>query len=105
MRMWMCDPSILCRKHLLGEHCELHKFRPSFVKGISITGRRGQIEPESMQERHDELAKEMVKRGFNHNSPYEQPDLSHYNLFGFTVNKEASLIDLYSRCDECRRVK
>lgn len=24
MRMWMVDPKIMCRKHLLGEHLELH---------------------------------------------------------------------------------
>lgn len=24
MRMWVVNPKILCRKHLLGEHVELH---------------------------------------------------------------------------------
>lgn len=24
MRMWMVDPTIMCRQHLLGEHYELH---------------------------------------------------------------------------------
>lgn len=105
MRMWMVDTAILCRKHLLGEHGEIHKHRHNFVKGHSISGRRGQIEPESMQKRHDELAEEMLRRGFNHNSPYVQPDLSHYNLNGFVVDKDESLRDLYSRCSECRRIK
>jgi hypothetical protein len=27
MMMWMIDPVLLCRKHLLGEHGEIHKFR------------------------------------------------------------------------------
>ena len=102
--MWMVDTAILCRKHLLGEHGEIHKHRHCFVKGFSIEGRRGQIEPAAMQERHDALAKEMIKRGYNHNSPYLQPDLSHYNLEGFTVNKEESLKDLHSRCPECLKV-
>ena len=26
MRMWMIDPTMLCTKHLLGEHVELHMF-------------------------------------------------------------------------------
>lgn len=105
MRMWMLPPRILCRQHLLGEHGEIHKHRHNFVKRHSIAGRRGQIEPMAMKRRHDELADEMLRRGMNHRSPYEQPDLSHLpeaDRFG-TVNKETSLRDLHTRCDECRR--
>jgi hypothetical protein len=54
-----------------------------------------------MKQRHDELAKEMELRGYNHKSPYEQPDLSHYNLKDFIVDKEKSLIDLCARCPDC----
>jgi len=82
---------------------EIHKHRHNFVKGHSIEGRRGQIEPKSMQKRHDELAEEMIKRGYNHNSPYIQPDLSRYNLNGFDVDIDKSLKDLHSRCNECLR--
>lgn len=57
MRMWMSNPRFMCRKHLLGEHGELHKFRHMFIKGHSIEGRRGQIEPAAMKDRHDELAR------------------------------------------------
>lgn len=77
MRTWMIDPNLLCRQHLLGEHNEIHKHRPSFVKRHSMKGRIGQIEPLKMKERHDELAREMVSRGYKHNSPYEMPDLSY----------------------------
>ena len=99
----MIDPKILCRKHLLGEHGEIHKHRHNFVKGHKIGGRKGQIEPSSMQTRHDELATEMIRRGYNHNSPYEQPDLSHYDLDGFIVDREESMRDLFERCGECRK--
>ena len=78
MRMWMIDPRLLCNKHLLGEHFEIHLHRHNFVKGHSIRGRTFpvvQIEPISMQKRHDALAKEMLKRNMNHKSPYIQPDL------------------------------
>lgn len=101
MRMWMVNPKTLCRKHLLGEHGEIHKHRHNFVKGHSIEGRRGQIDPVNMGTRHDELAEEMVRRGFNHNSPYEQPDLSAYDLTGHGVNKAESLADLHGRCEDC----
>ena len=103
MRMWMIDPSVLCRKHLLGEHGEIHKFRHNFVKGHSIRGRRGQIEPLAMQARHDDLAAEMLRRGYKHQSPYEQPDLSHYAPEDreMRVCLETSMRDLQERCPEC----
>jgi hypothetical protein len=103
MRMWMCPADILCMRHILGEHGELHKFRHNFVKGHSIEGRRGQIEPASMRIRHDALVYEMLKRGMKHNSPYEQPDLSHYDLTGHVVDKDAALEDLLHRCPDCRQ--
>ena len=102
MRMWMINPKILCRKHLLGEHGEIHKHRHNFIKKHKIEGRRGQIEPLAMKDRHDKLAIEMNRRGYNHKSPYKQPDLTFYNLDNFIVNKEKSIKDLCSRCFECK---
>ena len=99
--MWMIYPAILCQKHLLGEHFELHLHRHNFVKGHSIEGRRGQIEPAAMQSRHDELAAEMTRRQMNHKSPYIQPDLSAYDLTGFTVDRSEAILDLTSRCSAC----
>ena len=104
MRMWMIDPRTLCRKHLLGEHGELHKFRHNFERRHSIEGRRGQIDPAAMQERHDELAAEMLARGFRHASPYAQPDLSPYDLSGHGVNPEQARRTLHDRCPECARL-
>ena len=108
MRMWGIDPSLLCRKHLLGEHGEIHKHKHNFVKKHKITKRIFpvvQIEPENMQKRHDDLATEMLKRGYNHNSPYEQPDLSYLNInerFA-KIDIEISIVDLNSRCPECSK--
>lgn len=99
----MCDPKFLCKHHLLGEHVEIHKHRHIFVKGYSIEGRRGQIEPASMKTRHDELVIEMLRRGINHSSPYEQPDLSNYDLSGHVVNRESAMADLFTRCWECKQ--
>ncbi|MFW6247177.1 MAG: hypothetical protein ACOC22_03345 [bacterium] len=30
--MWGINPELLCKKHLLGEHGEIHKHRYNFVK-------------------------------------------------------------------------
>lgn len=96
----MVNPKILCRKHLLGEHGEIHKHRHNFIKQHNMNGRIGQIEPESMQIRHDELAVEMKRRGYNHQSPFEQPDISYLPAFP-KVNITNSLVDLFYRCDDC----
>jgi hypothetical protein len=103
--MWMVDPRILCREHLLGEHSELHKHRHSFVKRHAMDKRikLGQIEPASMKSRHDALVVEMVNRGYNHQSPYEQPDINYLSpeQQTFRVDTGQSLADLTSRCSKC----
>lgn len=108
MRMWMLDARFLCNKHLIGEHGEIHKHKHNFVKGHSMTGRISpvvQIEPASMQSRHDELATEMLNRGLNHKSPYEQPDLSKYPLevINAKVDVGVSIRTLCERCEQCRK--
>ena len=108
MRMWMIDPTWLCRAHLLGEHAELHKHRHNFVRGDRMDKRiapPAQIEPAAMGNRHDALAAEMVRRGYRHQSPYQQPDLSHYppEVHEARVDTAFSLQDLCSRCPACRQ--
>jgi len=105
MRMWMVNPKILCRKHLLGEHGELHKFIPSFKKHRSVAGRIGQIELSKYKIRHDDLAEEMLNRGYKHQSPLNPPDFTylpqeHYEA---TVDIKKSLQDLCTRCSECKK--
>lgn len=107
MRMWMIDPKLLCRKHLLGEHGEIHKHKHNFEKHHSMSGRIFPIvliEPSSMKTRHDELAREMLKRGYNHQSPFEMPDISYLpeNEINALVDMEYNIKDLSNRCPECR---
>jgi hypothetical protein len=106
--MWMVDPKVLCNKHLLGEHGEIHKHRHNFVKQHSIAKRISpvvQIEPQSMETRHDALAQEMLRRGMNHQSPFEQPDISYLPVFEqlAVVDVQNSLRDLSARCPECEK--
>lgn len=108
MRMWMIKPELLCDKHLLGEHGEIHKHRHIFVKGYSIKNRvqcPAQIVPEHMEVRHNELAKEMTARGMKHASSYSQPDLCNYTLE--EAMPEIDIIynikDLSERCGNCRQ--
>lgn len=106
MRMWMIDPRLMCRNHLLGEHGELHKFLHNWRKRHRIDGRitGNAIEPLSYKARHDALAEEMVLRGFQHNSPLDQPDFSYLSdeqrLVRVDVSQSSEL--LYGRCTNCR---
>lgn len=109
MRMHLTPGSLaiaakrLCRQHLLGDHGELHKHRHAFERRYSIAGRRGQIEPLSMQAWHDALAAEMVRRGYQHRSPYTTPALDYLpneDLHG-TVDRVATLELLAAKCCAC----
>lgn len=104
--MWMVDPKLLCKKHLLGEHGEIHKHRHNFLKKHRVTKRISpvvQIEPQSMETRHNELAMEMLRRGYNHQSSFEQLDISYLPVKekSAVVDTNHSLFDLSHRCVEC----
>ena len=103
MRMWNLNPKVLCQKHLLGEHNEIHKA----VGNLNHSGKwakaliqKGFLEPQNFIKRHDELVKEMLRRGYKHNSPLEFNNSE--NLKG-CVDVEKSLKDLLSRCQECKK--
>jgi hypothetical protein len=106
MRMWMLNPELPCNRHLLGEHAELHKFKPSFEKKHNMKTRieRRQIFPSVMKERHDRIAEEMTRRGMNHNSPYTMPDISYIGIMNELTGHdiENNIKDLCGRCPECR---
>lgn len=100
MRMWMVDPSKMCRQHLLGEHVELHMFVGSINKGTRIQTYidTNLCEPNSIIDRHSILVKEMLKRGYNHKSPLP--------LFEYDDNTKIDVVKSYAellkRCDKCQ---
>jgi hypothetical protein len=109
MRMWMTDPKTMCRKHLLGEHVECHMFLGHLKKKRKITKyiENNCLEPTSLKKRHDELAKEIKRRGYNHNSPLdfkkEFIDYLPYEHKNYKVDIKASLRDLVTRCKDCKK--
>lgn len=100
MRMWNVDPKVLCDKHLLGEHVEMHMFIGTIKKGISMKGyvEGGLVEMTNIVKRHDALALEMLTRGMRHKSPIEE---IHYPFGQGAVNIEANLVELARRCPAC----
>jgi len=103
MRQWHLNPKYLCRKHLLGEHVEHHMFFGALKKRKNLTGyiKKGLVEIETLEERHEELVEEMTKRGYNHNSPLE---IDKKFLFkAGKINKQSNFGELFNRCPECRK--
>lgn len=74
MRIWDVPPHELCRKHLLGEHRELHA-----VWAVLTNGKKGYARhPETLRwagklaalyRRHERVVAEMRRRGYRHASP------------------------------------
>lgn len=97
----MVDPTIMCRQHLLGEHNECHMFAGTLASKKNIKGyiNNGQLDPRLLQQRHDELAEEMLCRGWNHNSPLLVPDYSYLGLLPSNIiDIHTSQELLLSRC-------
>lgn len=102
MRMWMVDPRLLCKNHLLGEHCEVHMLAGALRLGKSIEGylRKHELEPALLYRRHAELVEEMLHRKMNHRSDPAEVDVSSWPT-GF-VDPRVSRKELARRCPECR---
>jgi len=71
LRIWDIPPSRLCRNHLLGEHRELHAIWEVITRGKKGYSRH----PETLRWkgrlkalflRHENLVKELKKRGYRH---------------------------------------
>jgi hypothetical protein len=103
MRMWMVSPRLLCRKHLLGEHVELHMLAASMRNGISLQGffDNKLIETHHVERRHAQLVREMTRRGFRHASPLVRVPRRQRGR----VDPRASLLELARRCRDCRELQ
>ena len=98
----MVDPRLMCRKHLLGEHVELHMLVGSLRKGISLEGffENKLIELHNVERRHAQLVREMERRGFRHASPL----IVKCKRAG-RIDRRANLIELARRCRHCRELQ
>lgn len=109
MRMWMLPPVFLCRKHLLGEHVELHMIAGSLIRHKTLDGfaRDGLIEPSALPARHAALATEMLARGYKHQSPLPaeaaMAAMADYppHIRESLVDTAQSRKDLIARCPDC----
>lgn len=106
MRMWNIPPQYLCRKHLLGEHVEMHMFLGTLKHSTSISGyiSNNLVDTSLILSRHDELAAELTRRGYTHSSPFTSSDIQFLSTIPSqgSVNPSANILVLSSRCPECR---
>lgn len=79
MRVWDIPPKHLCRKHLLGEHRELHGLWNILTKHKGVGGYSKHPETlrwvgktKALYLRHEALLKEMKKRGYKEASPLDK---------------------------------
>ena len=101
--MWKVEPNKLCRKHLLGEHAEMHMFAGTIRAGKSVQGYldKGLVELRAILPRHERLKAEMLKRGYRHASPLQaipvQPNLG-------KVDVASNYRELRRRCSDCKNL-
>jgi hypothetical protein len=102
MRMWMVNPRIMCRQHLLGEHAEIHMFIGTLNRKKSVKGylQKGLLEVHNLHSRHNELVEEMKRRGYRHHSEVEEKWKT-ANMRGF-IDRKQSLEELINRCSKCK---
>jgi hypothetical protein len=102
MRMWMVDPKIMCRNHLLGEHAEIHLFVWNIERKHSVKGyiAKGLLEVHNLYTRLEELAQELTRRGYQHNSKLDAK-WKRAKKAG-SINRGKNLGQLVDRCTKCR---
>lgn len=97
--MWKINPELMCNKHILGEHVEMHMFVGTINKKRSLKGYldKGFLEIKNIKRRHAQLANEMKKRKMNHKSPLPCFKIKESGK----VNKKSNLEELKRRCKKC----
>jgi hypothetical protein len=102
MRVWDVDVTILCRKHLLGEHRELHGLWNILTKHEGKGGysqhpetKRWVGKLKALYARHQALVVEMERRGYMHNSPLDKSlakGKSTQDLFINTISEQKKIL-------------
>ncbi len=102
MRMWLVNPKVMCRQHLLGEHVEIHMFIGTINLQKKVNGylEKGLLEIHNLYARHDQLVEEMKRRGYNHHSDVDKKWKCVENKG--KIDKIKNFKELSDRCSRCR---
>lgn len=104
MRVWDVHPSLLCRKHLLAEHRELHGLWNILTKHGSKGGYSRHPETlrwigkeKALYLRHEALVEEFTKRGYLHHTPLNSTSATGSPIQNVFVNTVEEQLDLLKR--------
>lgn len=107
MRMYMIDTRLMCKRHLLEEHANIHVLAGLLdnEKAIVRLAHSGAVELRSIVERHDVLAKEMLRRGLYHRSPLRDAPIDHLppSVRASEADTNAGKLHLISTCPACAK--
>lgn len=108
MRIWDIDPKYLCRKHLLGEHRELHALWNILTKHKGKGGYSQHPETlrwvgktKALYLRHEKLVKEFARRNYKHFTPLDKKlakGFSVQQVFINTIEEQKNILKL-KPCD------
>ena len=108
MRIWDVPPEKLCRKHLLGEHYELHALWIILTKGKKGFSRhpetlRWKGKLKALYLRHEALVREMERRGYKHKTPLDERLATGSALQNTCLQTpEEQIHILRTRCCQCK---
>lgn len=110
MRMWAIPTKLLCMKHLVAEHREMHCAYGAVTstkkpKKFNIAGYiNGLIDFSILKTRHDELVAELDSRSKTKNKFHKTPEIENLpNIISSPIDVQHNWQELYYRCTECRK--
>lgn len=108
MRVWDLPPQLLCDRHLVAEHHEIHTIWSVLTRGLKGWSRhpetlRWQGRLRALYARHEADVEEMQRRGFRHRSPLDEALAEGEAEQTECVDApEEQMRMLRARCEKCR---
>lgn len=106
MRVWDVPVEMLCDKHLLGQHLEIHT-----MHSVIVNNKRGYANhPETVRWRnnteelrlvHDQTVQEMLRRGMKHKSPIDGPRALKRSSYGLVDPINRQIHEIYRKGCQC----
>lgn len=107
MRIWDLPVEVLCNKHLIAEHFELHVLWNVVTTGLGGWShhpetRRWRDRLPALYQRHEAQVVEMTRRGFRHKSPLDLTGVEGETVQNEYLQPPAVQVELLrARCAAC----
>jgi hypothetical protein len=99
MRMWCIQTHLMCKRHIVQEHADMHRFERAVKEGkdMSMYTETGHLEQDYIVKRHDELVKELGRRDISHKTPLKLSEQPYVGI----VRSRRNQMELRKKCDAC----